>query len=73
MKVHRTVGSCKPAALKESLSTEHPCNTRSASQCNIRFGDNLRRRFTNSFKQRVAKWYNEVPTGKVAPTLYGKI
>ena len=61
---HKTICSGKPAALYESISTEHPYRTRNATNNRIRFGENFRGDSSlqvASFRYRAVHWYNQVP------------
>ena len=60
--------TCQPRPLFHSISTDHPRNTRSAANFQIRFGESSRARST--FKYRALQWYTRVPatvkTGSLA-------
>ena len=55
---HKTICSGKPAALYESISTEHPYRTRNATNNRIRGDSSLQ---VASFRYRAVHWYNQVP------------
>ena len=60
----KTIKTGMPRVLHESISTEHPCRTRSESRGLIRFGETFRGEsglVNLSFKHRAAHMYNMVP------------
>ena len=60
----KTIKTGLPRVLHESISTEHPCRTRSESRGLIRFGETFRGESSLvnlSFKHRAAHMYNMVP------------
>ena len=58
---HHTAGpqDHQPRPLLYSISTDHPRNTRSAANGQIRFGEAFKNK--NTFKYRAMQWYNSVP------------
>ena len=59
LQAHKTIRSGQPRPLFNSISTDHPRNTRSAAQGQIRFGEQYTA--TTTFKYRARQWYNGVP------------
>ena len=65
LQAQKTINSGKPAAIHDSISTQHPCKTRNAATGQIRFGENFRGESSlvqASFKHRAVHCYNAVPT-----------
>ena len=59
------MNSGKPAAIYDSISTQHPYETRNAAIGQIRYGENFRGDSSlvkASFKHRAVQYYNAVPT-----------
>ena len=59
LQANKTIRTGQPRPLYNSISTDHPRNTRSAAQGLIRFGETFSARTT--FKYRALHWYNSVP------------
>ena len=77
LQAHKTITSEKPSVIHQSISTQHPYNTRSAATGLIRFGETFQgdsSLITASFKHRAVHWYNAVPvsvrTGSLATVKY---
>ena len=73
LQAHKTIKTGLPRVIKESISTTHPCRTRSASRGLIRFGETFRgpsNLVKLSFRYRAVQMYNMVPvnvrTGSLA-------
>ena len=62
LQAHKTISTGVPRPLHASISTQHPCNTRSSTRGLIRFGENFDGP-NSSFRYRAMNWYNSVPTG----------
>ena len=59
LQAHKTIITGQPRPLFNSISTDHPRNTRSAAHGHIRFNETFRARTT--FNYRALHWYNSVP------------
>ena len=59
LQAHKTIRTGQPRPLLNSISTDHPRNTRSAAHGLIRFDETFSARST--FKYRALHWYNSVP------------
>ena len=59
LQAHKTIQTRRPTPLFNSISTDHPRNTRSAASGNIRFGETFKSQST--FKYRAMEWYNIIP------------
>ena len=59
LQAHKTIVTGLPRPLHASLSAEHPYKTRSATNGNIRLGNNITS--NNTFKYRAMVSYNSVP------------
>ena len=59
LQAHKTIRTGQPRPLYNSISTDHPRNTRSAAQGLIRFDETFSARTT--FKYRALHWYNSGP------------
>ena len=73
LQAHKTISSGKPSVIHNSISTQHPYNTRRAATGHIRFGETFHgdsSLIAASFKHRAVHWYNDVPvsvrTGSLA-------
>ena len=65
LQAQKIINSGKPAAIHDSISTQHPYETRNAAIGQIRFGENFRGDSSlvkASFKHRAVQYYNAVPT-----------
>ena len=64
LQAYKTTKSGLPLPLRESISTDHPLNTRNAARGLIRFGETFRGEsslINLSFRFRAAQMYNKVP------------
>ena len=59
LQAHKTLTTGLPRPLHASLCTKHPYRTRSATNGNIRLGENISS--INTFKYRAMVSYNSVP------------
>ena len=59
LQAHKTIRTGEPRPVVYSISTDHPRNTRSAANGQIRFGEAFKNK--NTIKYRAMQWYNSVP------------
>jgi hypothetical protein len=72
LQAHKTISSGRPSSIHQSISTQHPYQTRNATSGLIRFGEAFAGESTlvsSTFKHRAVHWFNAVPVSARTGTL----